>query len=147
VGEWLRHENRRHDAREQLRIAPQMFTSMGADGFAERAACELLATGERVRKRATGTPAPLTAREIQIARLAGEGLSNPEIAAQLFVSRRTVEYHLTKIFAKLAISSRSQLHGVVANIATEGPRQRHSRISSKSDSQSSQRSSRRSESR
>jgi DNA-binding CsgD family transcriptional regulator len=114
-GEWLRRENRRTDAREQLRTAHQMFASMGADGFAERAARELRATGERVRKRATDTPAQLTARETQIARLAGDGLSNPEIATQLFMSRRTVEYHLQKVFTKLAISSRNQLHGVLAN--------------------------------
>jgi DNA-binding NarL/FixJ family response regulator len=122
-GEWLRRENRRTDAREQLQTAHQMFASMGADGFAERAARELLATGERVRKRTTAAPAQLTARETQIARLAGDGLSNPEIAAQLFMSRRTVEYHLHKIFAKLAITSRNQLHGVLANSRTEGHRQ------------------------
>jgi DNA-binding NarL/FixJ family response regulator len=122
-GEWLRRENRRIDAREQLQTAHQMFASMGADGFAERAARELLATGERVRKRTTAAPAQLTARETQIARLAGDGLSNPEIAAQLFMSRRTVEYHLHKIFAKLAISSRNELHGVLANSSTEGHRQ------------------------
>jgi DNA-binding CsgD family transcriptional regulator len=114
-GEWLRRENRRIDAREQLRTAHQMLTTMGADGFAERAARELRATGERVRKRATDTPAQLTARETQIARLAGEGLSNPEIAAQLFMSPRTVEYHLHKVFTKLAISSRNQLHGALTN--------------------------------
>jgi DNA-binding CsgD family transcriptional regulator len=114
-GEWLRRENRRIDAREQLRTAHEMFASMGADGFAERAARELLATGERVRKRATDGPSRLTAREAQIARLAGSGLSNPEIAAQLFMSRHTVEYHLHKVFTKLAISSRHQLHGVLAN--------------------------------
>jgi DNA-binding CsgD family transcriptional regulator len=118
-GEWLRRENRRIDAREQLRTAHQMLTSMGADGFAERAARELRATGERVRKRATDTPAQLTARETQIARLAGEGLSNPEIAAQLFMSPRTVEYHLHKVFTKLAISSRNQLHGAVTNGRSE----------------------------
>jgi DNA-binding CsgD family transcriptional regulator len=117
-GEWLRRENRRTDAREQLRIAHQMFVTMGADGFAERAAHELGATGERVRKRTTGASFQLTARETQIARLADDGLSNPEIAAQLFMSRRTVEYHLHKIFTKLAISSRNQLHGVLANGGT-----------------------------
>ena len=122
-GEWLRRENRRTDAREQLRTAHQMFASMGADGFAERAARELLATGERVRKRTTHTPDQLTARENQIAQLAGHGLSNPEIAAQLFISRRTVEYHLHKIFTKLAINTRGQLHVVLANRRTEGPQQ------------------------
>jgi len=122
-GEWLRRENRRIDAREQLRTAHEMFASMGADGFAERAARELLATGERVRKRAADTPTQLTARESQIARLASHGLSNPEIAAQLFMSRRTVEYHLHKVFTKLAISSRNQLHAALADSKTEGPRQ------------------------
>ncbi|MCW2909338.1 MAG: HTH-type transcriptional regulator, partial [Actinomycetia bacterium] len=106
-GEWLRRDNRRSDAREQLRTAHDMFASMGADGFAERAARELRATGDRVRNRTTDTPIQLTARETQIAWLAGDGLSNPEIAAQLFMSPRTVEYHLHKVFTKLAISSRS----------------------------------------
>jgi DNA-binding CsgD family transcriptional regulator len=114
-GEWLRRENRRIDAREQLRTAHQMLTAMGADAFAERAARELLATGERVRKRITQTSLQLTAREAQIARLAGDGLPNPEIAARLFMSPRTVEYHLHKVFTKLAISSRNQLHGVLAS--------------------------------
>ncbi len=90
-----------------------MFATMGADGFAERAARELLATGERVRKRTTDVPTELTAREVQIARLAGDGLSNPAIAAHLFMSPRTVEYHLHKVFTKLTISSRNQLHGVL----------------------------------
>ena len=108
-GEWLRRQNRRLDAREQLRTAHQMFASMRADGFAERAARELRATGERVGKRTTDTADQLTARETQIARLAGEGLSNPEIAAQLFMSPRTVEYHLHKVFNKLKIRSRNQL--------------------------------------
>jgi DNA-binding NarL/FixJ family response regulator len=91
-----------------------MLTSMGAEGFAERAARELRATGERVRQRTTDTLVRLTARETQIGRLAGDGLSNPEIAAQLFMSPRTVEYHLHKIFTKLAISSRNQLPNVLA---------------------------------
>ena len=114
-GEWLRRQNRRADAREQLRTAHEMFATMGADGFAERAARELRATGERVRKRTADAPAQLTARETQIGRLAGDGLSNPEIAARLFMSPRTVEYHLHKVFTKLAIGSRNQLHGVLAN--------------------------------
>jgi DNA-binding CsgD family transcriptional regulator len=122
-GEWLRRQNRRTDAREQLRTAHLVFAAMRADGFAERAARELRATGERVRASTTDTPAQLTARENQIARLAGGGLSNPEIAAQLFMSPRTVEYHLHKVFNKLAISSRNQLHGVLANHRSEGPRQ------------------------
>jgi DNA-binding CsgD family transcriptional regulator len=112
-GEWLRRENRRVDARTQLRTAHQMFASMGAGGFADRAARELRATGERVHNRSTGRPAQLTAREAQIARLAGDGLSNADIAAQLFMSPRTVEYHLHKVFAKLGISSRNQLRGVL----------------------------------
>jgi len=119
-GEWLRRENRRIDAREQLRTAHQMLSAMGAGGFAERAARELRATGERVRKRATEASAQLTARETQISRLAGDGLSNPEIAAQLFMSPRTVEYHLHKVFTKLDISSRNQLHRVLESHASEG---------------------------
>jgi DNA-binding CsgD family transcriptional regulator/tetratricopeptide (TPR) repeat protein len=113
-GEWLRRQNRRIDAREQLRTAHRMFATIGADGFAERAARELRATGERVGKRTTDTHAQLTARETQIARLAGDGLSSPEIAAQLFMSPRTVEYHLHKVFNKLDIRSRNQLR-VLAN--------------------------------
>jgi DNA-binding NarL/FixJ family response regulator len=96
-----------------------MLAGMGADGFAERAARELRATGERVRNRTTDVPAQLTARETQIARLASEGLSNPEIAAQLFMSPRTVEYHLHKVFTKLDISSRNQLHRVQAGRRNE----------------------------
>jgi DNA-binding CsgD family transcriptional regulator len=120
-GEWLRRENRRIDAREQLRTAHHAFTSMGADGFAERAARELRATGERVHARTTDTLDQLTARETQIARLAGDGLSNQEIAAQLFMSPRTVEYHLHKVFNKLAIRSRNQLHTFLAHRRSDGP--------------------------
>ena len=112
-GEWLRRENRRVDAREQLRTAHELFSSMGADGFAERTERELLATGERARKRTADTRGDLTAQETQIAQLAREGYSNPEIGAQLFISPRTVEYHLHKVFTKLAISSRTQLDGAL----------------------------------
>ncbi|MFB4276765.1 AAA family ATPase [Nonomuraea sp. MTCD27] len=108
-GEWLRRENRRVDAREHLRIAHEMLQRFGAKAFAERAGRELLATGETVRKRTADSPDRLTAQEGQIARLARAGLSNSEIAAQLFLSPRTVEYHLGKVFTKLAITSRHQL--------------------------------------
>jgi DNA-binding CsgD family transcriptional regulator len=109
-GEWLRREQRRIDAREQLRTAHEMFASMGAKAFAERARRELLATGETVRARTPDTRAHLTAQEAQIAQLARDGLSNPEIGARLFISPRTVQYHLRKVFTKLDISSRNQLH-------------------------------------
>ncbi len=112
-GEWLRRENRRVDAREQLRAAYEMLTVMGIDAFAERARHELLATGETVRKRNVDTAHQLTAQEAQIARLARNGLSNSEIGAQLFLSARTVEWHLRKVFAKLGISSRRQLRRVL----------------------------------
>jgi DNA-binding CsgD family transcriptional regulator len=92
---------------------------MGADGFADRAAREFRATGERIPRRSTDPPAQLTAREAQIAQLAGDGLSNPEIAAQLFMSPRTVEYHLRKVFTKLAISSRNQLRDALASHTNE----------------------------
>jgi DNA-binding CsgD family transcriptional regulator len=108
-GEWLRREGRRVDAREQLRTAHQLFDAIGMEAFAERARRELLATGETVRKRSPGTRYELTPQEEQIARLARDGLSNREISAQLFVSTRTVEWHLRKVFAKLGISSRRQL--------------------------------------
>jgi DNA-binding NarL/FixJ family response regulator len=122
-GEWLRRQGRRLDAREQLRSAHQMFTEFGMRGFAERARVELNATGVRIRTLATDTPAQLTARETQIARLASDGLSNPDIAAQLFMSPRTVEYHLHKVFTKLAINSRNQLHGALANSTSDAWRQ------------------------
>jgi DNA-binding CsgD family transcriptional regulator len=113
-GEWLRHERRRVEAREQLRTAHEMFTAMGLEAFAQRAERELLATGERARKRAVQASGQLTAQEAQIAALARDGLSNPEIGARLFISPRTVEYHLHKVFAKLDIVSRNQLDRVIA---------------------------------
>jgi DNA-binding CsgD family transcriptional regulator len=112
-GEWLRRERRRVDAREQLRTAHEMLTTMGVEAFAERAGRELLATGETVRKRTVQTRDELTAQEAQIARLAREGLSNPEIGTRLFLSPRTVKYHLRKVFIKLDISSRSELDRVL----------------------------------
>jgi DNA-binding CsgD family transcriptional regulator/tetratricopeptide (TPR) repeat protein len=112
-GEWLRRERRRVDAREQLRTAHRMLDSMGMAAFAERARRELLATGETARKRTVITRPELTAQEIQIARLAREGLSNPEIGTRLFISAKTVQYHLRKVFAKLDITSRSQLEYVL----------------------------------
>jgi DNA-binding CsgD family transcriptional regulator len=113
-GEWLRRENRRVDAREQLRAAHGMFSGIGAEGFAERARHELQATGETARKRTEDARGVLTPQEAQIARLAEDGLSNPEIGAQLFISPRTVQYHLHKVFQKLDITSRNQLSRVPA---------------------------------
>jgi DNA-binding CsgD family transcriptional regulator len=112
-GEWLRRAGRRIDAREHLRGAYEMLTAMGIEGFAERARRELLATGETARKRRVETTGDLTAQEAQIARLARDGLTNPEISTQLFLSPRTVEWHLRKVFAKLGISSRRQLRGAL----------------------------------
>ena len=122
-GEWLRRQRRRMDAREQLRIAHELYSSMGMGGFAERARRELQATGETVRKRSVKTRGELTAQEMQIARLARDGLSNPEIGARLFLSARTVKYHLGKVFTKLEISSRAQLDRVLpGDPATAQPR-------------------------
>ncbi len=109
-GEWLRRERRRLDAREYLRAALEGFTSMGAEAFARRAERELLATGERPRNRTVHTVDQLTSRETQIARLAANGLTNREIAAQLFISPSTVEYHLRNAFRKLNVRSRTQLN-------------------------------------
>ncbi|WP_218826565.1 AAA family ATPase [Actinomadura meyerae] len=108
-GEWLRRVRRQRAARDQLRAAHESFTAMGMEGFAGRAASELHATGEHVRRRAAETVGELTPQEVQIVRLVREGLTNPEIGARLFISPRTVEWHLRKTFGKLGITSRRQL--------------------------------------
>jgi DNA-binding NarL/FixJ family response regulator len=113
-GEWLRRVGRRVDAREHLRAAHEAVATMGMEAFAERARRELLATGERVRKRTAETRDALTPQEAQIARLARDGLANTEISAQLFLSPRTVEWHLRKVFAKLGIASRRDLREALA---------------------------------
>jgi DNA-binding CsgD family transcriptional regulator len=112
-GEWLRRQRRRTDAREQLYAAHDMLEAMGIEAFAERARRELAATGETSRKRTADTGQQLTAQETRVARLARDGLSNPEIGSRLFLSARTVQYHLSKVFTKLGISSRSQLDQVL----------------------------------
>jgi DNA-binding CsgD family transcriptional regulator len=112
-GEWLRRANRRVDAREQLRAAHDQLASIGMEAFAERARRELQATGEKVRKRTVEARDELTSQEGQIAQLARAGLSNPEIGARLFLSPRTVEWHLRKVFAKLGIHSRRELATVL----------------------------------
>jgi DNA-binding CsgD family transcriptional regulator len=112
-GEWLRREGRRMDAREQLRSAHETFVGLGIEAFAERARHELLATGEKVRKRQVDTLNELTPQEEHIARLARDGRSNPEIGAELFISARTVEWHLRKVFGKLGISSRRELRAAM----------------------------------
>ena len=118
-GEWLRRENRRVDAREQLRAAHETFVEIGMDAFAERARNELSATGETVRRRAADRRDDLTAQERQIARLARDGLSNPEIGARLFLSPRTVEWHLRNVFNKLDIRSRRDLANVLPSTTAE----------------------------
>src|SRR3954469_19520060 len=112
-GEWLRREKRRGDARVQLRAAHDQFASIGMEAFAERARGELLATGEKVRRRAVETRDDLTAQELLIAGLARDGMSNPEIGARLFLSPRTVEWHLRNVFSKLDIHSRRELAAVL----------------------------------
>jgi len=114
-GEWLRRENRRTDAREQLRTAHGMLAAMGMEAFAERARHELLAAGGTVRQRTVDAVDQLTEQEALIARLARDGRSNPEIGAQLFISTHTVEWHLRKVFTKLGISSRRQLQRVLTD--------------------------------
>jgi DNA-binding CsgD family transcriptional regulator len=118
-GEWLRRENRRIDARAQLRAAHELFVAIGMEAFAERARGELLATGEKVRKRTAETRDELTPQERQIARLACEGLSNPEIGARLFLSPRTVEWHLRNVFTKLEIRSRRELSSALPSSESE----------------------------
>ncbi len=119
-GEWLRRENRRVDAREQLRAAYDRFDLIGAEGFAERARRELLATGETAPRRTVETRDVLTPQEAQIARMASDRQTNPEIGAKLFISPRTVEYHLRKVFTKLEISSRKELRSALAGIPDAG---------------------------
>ena len=118
-GEWLRRAGRRVDARKELRAAHEMLSDFGMQGFAERARRELVATGEKPRKRRAETMSDLTAQETQIAQLAREGHSNPEIAAQLFLSPRTIEWHLRKVFTKLDISSRKELEAALRPTARE----------------------------
>jgi DNA-binding NarL/FixJ family response regulator len=117
----LRRENRRVDAREQLRAAYDQFTSIGMAAFAERARMELLATGEKVRKRTLDARDELTAQEREIARLARDGLSNAEIGARLFLSPRTIEWHLRKVYTTLGISSRRELTSALRSSESELP--------------------------
>jgi DNA-binding CsgD family transcriptional regulator len=128
-GEWLRRENRRLDAREQLRIAHERFTEFGMEAFAERARAELVATGERARKRTVTTRDDLTPQEAHICRLAAEGATNQEIAAQLFISPSTVDYHLRKAFRKLGVKSRHQLRQRLLPVRAPGDAGQVSRAS------------------
>ena len=118
-GEWLRRQGRRVEARTQLRSAHQIYAAVGMGAFAERARRELVATGEKVRSRRVDTRDDLTQQEQHIARLACDGLTNPEIGAQLFLSPRTVEWHLHKVFTKLGITSRRQLRSALPDSAQE----------------------------
>jgi DNA-binding CsgD family transcriptional regulator len=115
LGEWLRRENRRVDARGQLRIAHEMLETIGMEAFAERARRELVATGETARRRTGDNPGTLTPQEASIARLAGDGRTNAEIGTQLFLSARTVEWHLRKVYTKLAVSSRRELRRALSD--------------------------------
>jgi len=115
-GEWLRREGRRAEAREQLGTAHDMLAAIGMEAFADRARRELIATGEKVRKRSVETRYQLTPQEEQIARLARDGRTSPEIGVQLFLSARTIEWHLGKIFAKLGIGSRRELRAALASL-------------------------------
>ena len=120
-GEWLRRENRRRDARAELRTAHGLFTTMGIEAFAERAGRELLAAGDTVRNRTAETVSELTAQEAHIARLAVDGRTNAEIGAQLFLSTRTVEWHLGKVYTKLGVGSRRELPGALASLGQADP--------------------------
>ena len=120
-GEWLRRDNRRRDARAQLRTAFDMLSAMGAEAFAERARRELLATGDTVRRRTVGTVSELTAQEVHIARLAVDGRTNMEIGAQLCLSVRTVEWHLGKVYTKLGVGSRRELRRALASLGQADP--------------------------
>ena len=120
-GEWLRRDNRRADARTQLRTAHEMLDAMGLAAFAERARRELAATGETVRARTVDTVTALTAQEAYIARLACDGHTNADIGAQLFLSVRTVEWHLRKIFIKLGIGSRRELRTALDDLGPDRP--------------------------
>jgi DNA-binding CsgD family transcriptional regulator len=120
-GEWLRRENRRQDARTELRTAHDLFTTMGIEAFAERARRELLATGDTVRKRTVETASELTGQEAHIARLAVDGRTNAEIGAQLFLSTRTVEWHLSKVYTKLGVGSRRELRRALASLGQADP--------------------------
>ena len=120
-GEWLRRENRHRDARAELRTAHGLFTAMGMEAFAERARRELLAAGDTVRKPAVETVSELTAQEAHIARLAVDGRTNAEKGAQLFLSTRTVEWHLGKVYTKLGVGSRRELPRALASLGPAGP--------------------------
>jgi DNA-binding CsgD family transcriptional regulator len=119
-GQWLRRTRRRRDARRELQAAWDMFDRMGAEAFAARAATELSATGERARSRSPATTFDLTPQEARVAGLAAEGETNNQIAADLFISPRTVEYHLGKVFRKLGVTSRAQLARSLNLLASHG---------------------------
>jgi DNA-binding CsgD family transcriptional regulator len=115
-GEWLRRQNRRVEARDQLRVAYEMLSGMGVEAFAERARRELLATGQTVRRRNVDARTDLTAQEAHVAQLAVAGHTNLEIGAQMFISARTVEWHLRKVFQKLGVASRRELRPAIAHV-------------------------------